>query len=65
MGKGSIMGMGSKWVYHGYRVHYGYMFYHGRICNPLNLVSANQTVDKVISNPRTSDLLFDAGKTDS
>ena len=42
------------------------VFYHGWICNPLDLVSANQAIDKVISNPRTNGLfltyIFDAGK---
>ena len=65
MGKGSIIGMGSIWVNHGHIVHYGYVFYHGRVCNPLWLVSANRTIDKVISNPRTNGLflsfVFDAG----
>ncbi len=66
MGNGSIIGLGSIWVPHGYRVHYGYVFYHGRICNPLNLVSANRTIDKVISNPRTNGIfltyVFNTGK---
>ena len=39
MGKGSTIEMGSIWVHRGYRVHNGYVFYHERICNPLNLVS--------------------------
>ncbi len=52
MGKESIICMGSIWVQHGYRVHYGYVFY--QVCNPLDLVSANRTIDKVISKPRRS-----------
>ena len=43
------MGNGSIWVHRGYRFHYGYVFCHGWICKPLNLVSANRTIDKVIS----------------
>ena len=58
MGKGSIIGMGTIWAHRGYRVHYGYVFYHGRMCNPLNLVSANRTIDKVHSNPRTNGLFL-------
>ena len=66
MGKGSIIGMGSTWVHLGYRVHYGYVLVNGRICSPLNIVSTNQTIDKLISHPRTKGLfltyVFDAGK---
>ncbi len=53
MGKGSIIGMRYIWVHPGYIVHYGYVFYHGQIRNPINLVSRNRKIDKVISNPRT------------
>ena len=70
MGKRSIIGMGPIWVHRGYRVHYGCAFYHDRICNPLNWVSANRTIDKVISDPRTNGLFLsygfeDAGKNHS
>ncbi len=52
MGRGSIKGMGSIWVHCGYRVHYGHVFHPGRICNPINLLGANRTIDIVIINPR-------------
>ncbi len=41
MSMGSNVDMGSKWVHRGYRVHYGYVFYHEWICNLLNILSAN------------------------
>ncbi len=49
MGKGPIIGITSIWVDHGHRVHYGHVFDHERVCNPLNLVSGNRTIEKVIS----------------
>ncbi len=58
-GQGAIIDLGSIWV------HYGYVLYHGRICNPLKLVSTHRTIDKVINNPRNGVFLtnvFDAGK---
>ena len=58
---GSIIVIGSIWV------HYGYVFYHGRICSALNLVRPNQTIDKVTSELRPNGLfltyVFNAGKT--
>ena len=68
MGKGSFIGMRSIWVQCGYRSSplWVCVLPYGQICNPLNLVNANRTIDKVISNPRTNGLfltcVFDAGK---
>ncbi len=69
MGKGSIISRGSIWVHRGYRVHYGDVFFHGRLCNanPIHFISANRTINKVISKPRTNGLFLtsvvDAGKS--
>ena len=56
----STIGTGSKYVHCGYRVHYGSVFYHGQICNALNLVSADRTIDNVTTSAFLT-YVFDKG----